>query len=108
MSGEEQESVETVNVTINVVEGDKVEVMLKSGGEEEKKPKAEPSADREQEAAQIRERLASEAYGKREDVQEMLQSLMQATISARPSDPLPYMIRFLEKQVQRRELGWGK
>ena len=108
MSGEEQESVETVTATINVVEGDKVEVVLKTGGEEEKKPKAEPSADREQEAAQIRERLASEAYGKREDVQEMLQSLMQATISARPSDPLPYMIRFLEKQVQRRELGWGK
>lgn len=46
--------------------------------------------------------------GKREDVQELLQSLMQATISARPSEPLPYMIRFLEKQVQRRELGWGK
>jgi hypothetical protein len=41
-------------------------------------------------------------------VQELLQSLMQATISARPSEPLPYMIRFLEKQVQRRELGWGK
>ena len=104
---------ETLSVAINVVDGG-VTVVLKTGEDEEgvmqeeKKPKAEPSADREQEAAQLRERLASEAYGKREDVQEMMQSLMQATISARPSDPLPYMIRFLEKQVQRRELGWGK
>ena len=112
MSGEHQqqqpeEAVNSVTVSIKVVE-DRVMVTLKTGGEEAKKKKAEPSADREAEAAQVRERLASEAFGKREDVQELMQSLMQATISARPSDPLPYMIRFLEKQVQRRELGWGK
>lgn len=105
---------EVVTLTTTVVD-DAVVVKLVVGGagaaEEaaaEDTPKAPPSADREAEGARVRERIASQEYAKREDVQEMMQALMQATISARPSDPLPYMIRFLEKQVQRRELGWGQ
>jgi hypothetical protein len=38
----------------------------------------------------------------------MLEALIQATITARPTEPLPYMIRFVEKQMQRRDLGWGQ
>jgi|AntAceMinimDraft_1070359.scaffolds.fasta_scaffold03042_2 hypothetical protein len=91
----------TVTVTSTVVDN-RVVVGLEVGAGS--MAAAEQSADREAETAQVRERLASEAYGKRADVQEMMQSMMQATVAARPTEPLTYMVQFLERQVQRREM----